>query len=318
MHLLEVNGVSKKENETFVVKTVSFKQNAFQKIAITGATGSGKTSILKMIAGLLHVDEGSVLFEEKKVLGPEEKLIPGHPHIGYLSQHFELRHHYKVSEVLEMANLLSQEEANKIYAICKIDHLLNRWTHELSGGERQRIALARVLVTSPKLLLLDEPYSNLDTFHKTLLKEVLHQLGNELKLTFILIAHDPQDVLSWADEIIVLQNGRIVQQASPQKIYYHPVSEYVASLFGKYNSITRGMEALFPELKNKHFVRPEAFKINNDSIGLKAVVVRCIFSGIYYETEVTIDNETFLIYTHQFFPVNSNVLVSLRHEVYAV
>src|SRR5688572_25264978 len=101
MAWLKVSGIKKKERESFTIKDIFFTQDRFQKIAIVGETGSGKTTLLKMIAGLVQPDAGEISFEREKVAGPYEKLIPGHPGIGYLSQHFELRNNYRVEEELE-------------------------------------------------------------------------------------------------------------------------------------------------------------------------------------------------------------------------
>src|SRR5205807_866641 len=143
MSFLHVSGVCRQEQGTYLLKDISFIQQEYQKLAIAGATGSGKTTLLKVIAGLTQPQDGEVLFKGTRIKGPEEKLMPGHPDIAYLSQHFELRNHYRVEEILQMANQLEDETADSIYKVCRIDHLLKRWTHQLSGGERQRIALAR-------------------------------------------------------------------------------------------------------------------------------------------------------------------------------
>jgi ABC-type sugar transport system ATPase subunit len=212
-------------------------------------------------------DTGEVLFENERVLGPEEKLIPGHPHIAYLSQYFELRNNYRVEEILAMANKMSDKEAQTIYEVCRISHLLKRRTDQLSGGEKQRIATARLLIASPKLLLLDEPYSNLDMVHKTILKSVIRDIGEKLSITCLMISHDPLDTLSWADEIIVMKDGQIIQQGTPKQIYTEPANEYTAGLFGKFNLISpihlkafTGLQGI--EMNGKNiFVRPESFKI---------------------------------------------------------
>ena len=196
MVLLEVVGAGKKEKENFTVKDINFSQQPLEKIAIAGETGSGKTTLLKMIGGLAQLDEGNIYYDGKRVLGPLERLIPGHPQIAYLSQHFELRNNYRVEEELESKNLLTQEAANNIYRICRIEHLLKRKTDQLSGGERQRIVLARLLTTSPKLLLLDEPFSNLDAIHKNIIKSVLLDIGTQLNTSCILVSHDAADTLS--------------------------------------------------------------------------------------------------------------------------
>ena len=294
MHLLHVSGISRQEGGAYVLHNVSFAQQAGEKLGLAGATGSGKSTLLKIIAGLVQPHAGQVLFEEEQVLGPEEKLMTGHPHIGYLSQHFELRNNYRVAELLEMANGFSKEEAAAIYSICRIDHLLHRWTHQLSGGERQRIALARVLVTSPRLLLLDEPYSNLDAFHKGVLKTVVDAIAEQLGITCILVSHDGLDLLSWSDEILVLQKGRIIQKDTPAAVYQQPVSDYAAALFGKFTVLTPALAKAFSAVADlemdslTRFFRPQHFKLVSDaSKGVKGEVTGVRFMGSYYELEIT-------------------------------
>jgi ABC-type sulfate/molybdate transport systems ATPase subunit len=197
-----------------------------------------------------------------------------------------------------------------VYQVCKIDHLLSRWTDELSGGERQRIALARTLVSSPKLLLLDEPFSNLDAIHKNILKTVLYDIGEQLQTSCILVSHDPIDLLSWADEIIVLQHGMIVQKGTPEEIYQLPLNEYVAGLFGKYTSVTAGLSKLFPSIGEKRFIRPEEFKIVSGE-GIKAIVNNVRFMGRYYELEITIQENVIVIETNKNYDSGSFVYVSI-------
>ncbi|HYC87430.1 MAG TPA: ATP-binding cassette domain-containing protein, partial [Chryseosolibacter sp.] len=142
MVLLNVSGVSKNGTDgEMVLDHVSFRQQPLQKLAIAGETGSGKTTLLKIIAGLAQPDAGHVLFENARVAGPDEKLVPGHPHIAYLSQHFELPKFLRVEQVLEYANNFVDDEAQTLFEICEISHLLQRKTADLSGGEAQRIAL---------------------------------------------------------------------------------------------------------------------------------------------------------------------------------
>lgn len=302
MSLLTMSGICRAEEGAFIVKDVSFSQAAFQKIAIAGATGSGKTTLLKMIAGLLQPSAGIILFEGKRVLGPEEKLIPGYQQIAFLSQHFELRNNYRVEEILEMANQLSEEEALIIYEACRITHLLNRRTDQLSGGEKQRIALARLLVTSPKLLLLDEPYSNLDALHKNLLKSVINDITETLNISCIIVSHDPVDILSWADEIIILRNGMILQQGSAQQVYHEPLSEYTAALFGKYNLLSPSLAKAFSAFADiemnriNGFIRPGQFALaSKETEGVKGEIKEVRFMGSYYELEVFLSGTTILI-----------------------
>ncbi|MFL9485198.1 ABC transporter ATP-binding protein [Chitinophagaceae bacterium LWZ2-11] len=305
MNFLNVSGIGRNDEKGFELKNINLTQQQFQKIAVTGASGSGKSTLMKIIGGLVQPDSGKVLFEDVRVEGPAEKLIPGHPGVAYLSQHFQLLNNYRVEELLEYANKLSEEEANTLYLICRIDHLLKRKTDQVSGGERQRIALAKQLVTAPKLLLLDEPFSNLDMIHKNILKAVIQDLGEKLGITCMMVLHDPQDSLPWADEIIVMRNGEIIQQGTPEKIYKQPVNEYVAELFGSYNlidPIQAKVFSKFPDIGLKEqqlFIRPEGFKITTKKTGtLKGVVNKIAYLGNAHEIEVSIKKMTVLVRTN--------------------
>ncbi|MBO9728780.1 MAG: ABC transporter ATP-binding protein [Chitinophaga sp.] len=304
MNFLEVSNISKQQHGAYILKDVSFTQQQFQKIVIAGETGSGKSSLMKIVGGMGQADSGTVMFEGKRVKGALEVLIPGHPGTAYLSQHFELRNNYRVEEILSYANKLTDEEAAEIYDICRISHLLKRKTDQLSGGEKQRIAMARLLISSPRLFLLDEPYSNLDMIHKSILKQVISDIGERLGITCMLISHDPQDILPWADEIIVMKDGEIVQQGTPQQIYNQPVNEYVAGLFGKYNLLSPAKAAILDglpgiTLNGKNiFVRPEDFKLvrtKKDAVGGK--IQDLSFYGSYLEATVAIGTELLTIKT---------------------
>jgi ABC-type sugar transport system ATPase subunit len=288
MTLLQASGISKLKDNQPVLSNVSFNQQALQKLVIAGETGSGKSTLLKIIAGLIQPDSGRVLFEDKRVLGPDEKLIAGHPAIAYLSQHFELRNFYRVEELLEMANKIAEDDAEQIFEVCEIKHLLKRRTDELSGGEKQRIATARLLIASPRLLLLDEPYSNLDIIHKKTLKSVVNNISERLKISCIMVSHDPLDTLSWADEIIVLRDGKIIQQGTPHTIYSQPIDEHVAGLFGDYYLLTDHQKNAFgPYINAGLIAKPTLIRAENISIassesGLKATVNRVDFFGSFY------------------------------------
>lgn len=290
---LIIDKVQKQTGKDFLLQAISFTHPKHQNLVVAGATGSGKSTLLKIIAGLVQPDNGTVHFEKERVLGPDEKLIPGHGGIGYLSQYFELRNNYYVYEELECVNELPAEEAKAIYDICRISHLLHRRTSQLSGGEKQRIVTARLLTTRPRLLLLDEPYSNLDMQHKQIMKSVVQDIGNRLDITCVLISHDPLDSLSWADEIIVLKEGRLVQKATPEIIYQQPADAYTAGLFGKYTLLDAALVyALFgdqvpvPEGKQL-LVRPEQFQLtDNAENGTAGLVQQVRFYGSYYEADI--------------------------------
>lgn len=293
MNLLSVSGIRKQEAQEEVLKGISFTQKPLQKIAIAGESGSGKSTLLKIVAGLGQATSGEVVFEGKKVRGLLEKLMPGHPGIAYLSQHYELRNNYRVEEELDYANLFFDEDAAELYRICRIDHLLKRWTTQLSGGEKQRISLAKQLATSPRLLVLDEPFSNLDLVHKQTLKSVISDIGEKLNITILLVSHDPLDILSWADEIILMKDGQIVQQGDPKTIYRKPASEYTAGLFGKFNLVDAALFGAKKVTGKKLFLRPENILLAKD--GVEGVVTKVEFVGFGYDLEVAIGRHTVVL-----------------------
>lgn len=300
---LEVSNIGRSENGRTILQDVSFSLLRGQRLAISGATGSGKTTLLKILAGLVEPSTGIVLLEGERVKGPAERLLPGHPRIAYHSQHFELRNHYRVSELLDMAKKVHDAEANAIIGVCRISHLLSRWSNELSGGERQRIVLALALLKSPQLLLLDEPYSNLDPLHKNGLKAVVHDLRQTLDLSIILVSHEPADVLSWADEVLVLKAGEVVQHGSPQTIYAAPSEDYVAGLFGKFTRLSYLLAkalSLHSEIRMEdvgRLVRPEEFALVSSTEGVEAIVEEASFLGNGYELRLRVQGEALLAFT---------------------
>lgn len=310
MTLLSVEHISKKHGNDFVVNDVSFTQAFGKNIAIAGETGSGKTTLMRIIAGLGQADSGKIFFEGKQIKGIEQKLMPGHKGVAYLSQHFELPNHYKVSEVLSYANNLTDEESKQLYKVCSIDHLLHRWTKTLSGGEKQRVALARLLTETPKLLLMDEPYSNLDLMHKQQLKNVIKDVHEELNVTCMLISHDAEDMLPWADEIIVIKNGSILQKGTPKQVYSQPETEYTAGLFGRYSLLTPTLAERLELPSSKKFIRPEELTLTNK--GIEAIVCNIFYLGSHYELEVIIDNHPLLVKA-MYSSVSKGDIVHIRH-----
>lgn len=302
--ILSVQQLTKLLEGKPIVQEVSFVLHRGQKMAIAGETGSGKSSLLKMITGYIQPDGGQTYFKNKRVEGPLEKLLPGHPSIAYLSQYFELRNNYTVSEELSYTSQLSDAEADTIYRICQIDHLLQRRTSQLSGGEKQRIALARQLVKKPELLVLDEPFSNLDSIHKATIKNVVQSITDQLGITTLLVSHDAADVLSWADELLLMKDGQVIQQGKPEQLYNQPVNLYCAGLLGTYNFIEKANPA-FTQLKNLNWpaagfiLRPEYVFLHakDHEFIVEAKVSGILFLGSHYLVQLTVAGETLLSYS---------------------
>lgn len=312
MDLLQVKAVSKQRDERFAVRNITFSQSRLQRIAIAGETGSGKTTLLKIIAGLEQASSGDVFFENTKVDGPEETLVAGHPSIAFLPQYFELPKFLRVEQVLSYASHVSSGEANRLFKLCQIEKLLLRKTNELSGGERQRIALCRLLIGQPSLLLLDEPFSNLDMALKSKLKDVIQNISTKLKITCLLVSHDPDDTLSWAEEIIVLKEGKVVQKGTPEEIYREPVNTYVAGLFGKFLRLTDQQQKSLGYRK-RSIVRPEDFKfVKKNRYSLGGTVQEIAFLGNSFEVKVLVGKTFVSIKSTRKLKINQPVFIGLK------
>ena len=316
MNVLSVTNLCSKELlGNFALDNINFTQKSFQKIALIGETGSGKSTLLKTIAGFIQPKSGEIIFNGKKVLGPDWQLVAGEKGIAYLSQHFELRNNYRMEELLLYANELTQPEADELYKICRINHLMKRNSYELSGGEKQRVALARLLVSKPTLLILDEPYSNLDLIHRAILKQVVENVCTRFNISCIMTSHEPADVLPWADEILVLRQGKISQKGTAEEVYKNPINEYVAGLLGNFNTIKKEDYAYFKitPIPNNIYVRPEQFihaTDGNDTI--KGIITAQRFMGNYYEMDIATGNFTITMKSYSKQELNKTVFVSVN------
>jgi ABC-type sulfate/molybdate transport systems ATPase subunit len=324
MPFLQLTNISKKGEGDFTLSAITFSQARLEKVAIAGETGAGKSTVMKIIAGLMQPDSGDVLFENERVRGPADKLVPGHPAIAYLSQHFELQKFLRVEQVLDYSNTLPLKETEKLFDVCQIKHLLKRKTDQLSGGEKQRIAICRLLISSPRLLLLDEPYAHLDMDHKSALKSVIRDIGQKLKITCTIVSHDPMDTLSWADQMIVMKDGRLIQKDKPEVIYREPLNAYVGGLFGKYNVITPAMFGTFSVMPaferwarragtKNIFIRPEQFRLVRERPNaLKGKIKKISFFGSYRELEISVAGKPIIVRTDKPAPEpGATVFVSL-------
>ena len=292
MELLEVTNISFAERGVQVIHSLSFAQRTRQKLALVGESGAGKSTLLQLIMGMVQLSEGEIRVAGSRVRGPAEALMPGPPGAAYLSQKSDLPKFLRVEQVLGYASKRPVAEAHSLYKLCRIDHLLARRTDQLSGGEQQRVALARLLLGQPKLLLLDEPFSNLDRVHKRQMQAIIEEVGTRLGVTCLLVSHEATDILGWADEILVLRQGQLVQRGTPEVLYKKPMNEYVAALLGDYN-LVHGADryALAPDVSGPGalLVRPEQVRLGPaEARGLLGTVLAVRFLGSYYELEVRI------------------------------
>ncbi|MDB5019753.1 MAG: sugar transporter ATP-binding protein [Pedobacter sp.] len=238
-NIIRVQNVSKQYDgqEVFGVRNISFDIQQGQIVAIIGESGSGKSTLLKSIYGLLTIDEGSVLFKGKRVLGPEEQLIPGHKEMKMVTQDFSLNIYAKVydniASALSNTDVKSKHEKTvQMMQHLHIEHLSAKKITQLSGGEQQRVAIAKALVTDTKMLLLDEPFSQVDALLKNQLRADIKRIASETGVTVIMVSHDPADGLFLADNLLLIKDGQLLQQGEPAHIYNHPEHVYTAQILG--------------------------------------------------------------------------------------
>jgi ABC-type sugar transport system ATPase subunit len=216
-----------------------------QKItAIIGESGSGKSTLLRLLYGLLSPDEGRVQFKGERIWGPEEKLIPGHEAMKMVTQDTDGLNVYakvwdNIAVLMPNTDVGAKEErTNQVLKQLNILHLANKQAFFLSGGEKQRVAIARALITRPEVLLLDEPFNQVDTSFREGLQQDIRQVVQETGLTVIMVSHDPAEVLSMADELIVLKEGEIIESGHPKELYQNPQNLYTAKLLTNCNVLS--------------------------------------------------------------------------------
>ena len=230
-------------NQVSGVSNISFDIESGQIVAILGESGSGKSTLLKCIYGLLKVDTGQVLFNGKRVAGPDEQLIPGHKEMKMVTQDFSLNIYAKVYD--NIASMLSNTDVkgkhDKTFQMMQhlnIVHLKDKKITELSGGEQQRVAIAKALISDTTVLLLDEPFSQVDALLKNQLRADIKRIVADTGVTVILVSHDPADGLFLADKLLLIKDGELVQQGEPSHVYNHPSNVYTARLLGNANALS--------------------------------------------------------------------------------
>ncbi len=250
---LEVRGLTKEYDRKRVLDNIGFKLEKGEILCLLGPSGCGKTTILNIIGGFVKPDSGKIIMDGKDIT----ELTPEMRQIATVFQSYGLFSHKNVSGNvgygLKFKKIPKRERLKKIGEVLKavgLEGYEERRIHELSGGQQQRVALARSIVINPGLILLDEPFSNLDENLKDSMRKELKRLVNHFGMTAILVTHDQEDAFIVADKVILMNRGRIVQNDTPVKLYNTPNSEFSLNFIGKSN-----------KLVNNGFIRPEKIKL---------------------------------------------------------
>lgn len=232
--MIELRNISKQYEHNLVLKNINLKIASGELVCLVGPSGSGKTTLIKMLNRLLDASSGEILIDGKNIL--KQAIIPLRLNMGYVLQQIALFPHMTIFENITLMLELKKIPKNQWLTLAKEwltkvdldpEQFLSRYPHELSGGQQQRIGIVRALISSPKILLMDEPFSALDPLNRRQLQDLIKQLQQELGLTIIFVTHDMYEAKRIADKIALLHEGKLVQYDTVESLIQHPKNEWV-------------------------------------------------------------------------------------------
>ena len=330
--LINLTGISKSYGDHVVLDDLNLYIRENEFITLLGPSGCGKTTTLRIIGGFEAPDAGSVVFDGKDITS----LPPNKRNLNTVFQKYALFPHMSIAENIAFG--LRIKKKSKEYINDKIRYALklvnlegfeNRSIDSLSGGQQQRIAIARAIVTEPKVLLLDEPLGAIDLKLRQDMQYELIRLKNELGITFVFVTHDQEEALTISDTIVVMNQGYIQQIGTPEMIYNEPVNAFVADFIGDSNIINGTMiqdkvvEILGVKIPcvDEGFgcntpvdvvIRPEDVEITEPGAGfMDGDIVSIIFKGVHYEISIMANGYEWLVHTTKMYPVGTHVGINV-------
>ncbi|MEO8206355.1 MAG: TOBE-like domain-containing protein [Chthoniobacterales bacterium] len=291
---INVKNVSKNFGNFHALSDVSIEVPAGKLVALLGPSGSGKTTLLRIIAGLETPNAGRVFFENEEVT----QLSSAKRRVGFVFQHYALFRHMTVEknisfglDVRAKKNRPSSQEiirrVKELLSLVQLEGLGNRRPPQLSGGQRQRVALARALAVEPRVLLLDEPFGALDAKVRRELRKWLREFHEKLHITSLFVTHDQEEALEVADEIVLMNKGKIEQVGSPGWVYNHPSNPFVYAFLGNVNQVERNGETVY--------IRPHDLVIFRERpavVEFEGVISVIQAAGPVVRIEVTLDKQS--------------------------
>ena len=286
--MLQLKDIAFTYNTTPVLKNISFDVKAGEHVSIIGASGSGKTTLLKLIYGEYDLIEGQIFWNDAEVLGPKHNLVIGTEYMKYVAQEFDLMPYITVEENIGkfLPNFYPEEKqqrTDELLDVVELKAFTKTKVKDLSGGQKQRVALARAIAKQPEIILLDEPFSHIDNFKKQSLRRNLFAHLKNKNIACIVATHDKDDVLAYADQIIVLYDTKIIANDSPEHLYNHPKNNIIASFFGEFNTFSLS-EIASSNSNNQIIVYAHELKVVAKS-KLKVIVKQSYFKGNHYLIE---------------------------------
>ena len=288
--MIRLDGVSKRFGDVAAVDGTSLCVARGEVVALLGPSGCGKTTLLRLIAGFEHPDGGSVTVDGRLVAGAGAWVSPEARRIGMVFQDYALFPHLTVAANVGFGLPRREREARvpELLAVVGLKGLEKRYPHELSGGQQQRVALARALAPAPELVLLDDPWSNVDPFLRETLRAEVAEIIRPLGVTVLLVTHDREDAFSLADRIALMRDGTVLQEGTAEELYFTPASRWAAEFVGAANVLAGRVVGgqvetaigAFPangassEAKAQVLVRPELLELQPSESGTGQVVGR--------------------------------------------
>jgi len=307
--VLQATKVSKYFDHSIAVRGVSLEVRPGEVVGLVGESGSGKSTLLSLLAGLHDPDEGTVLFQGERVLGPSQQLVPGHPQIKLVHQEYQLQPNITIRENIAFA-LRYYEKSFRDYRVdqllkwCRLESVAGRQPRTVSGGEKQRAAIARALAEKPAddhpaVLLLDEPFSHLDLPNRILVRDLLLDLVEHEQTGCLFVTHDATDALAISSRIGILQAGRMIQLDTPRNVYHRPVNTYAARMTGPANLIRAKHLHLLGVQTAYHpnavaLIRPEHVRLTEEG-PFTGTVRRVFFRGAGADVELVLSRYVSLI-----------------------
>ncbi|MBY4953290.1 MULTISPECIES: ABC transporter ATP-binding protein [Pantoea] len=278
MSYLSVTQLNKSYGPTTIFENIDFSAEEGEFVTLLGPSGCGKSTLLRCIAGLTEVDSGNVLLQGQDIV----PLPPQKRTIGMVFQSYALFPNMTVEKNvafgLKMQKLASseiQKRVMEVLALVELTDFARRYPHQLSGGQCQRVALARSLVTRPRLLLLDEPLSALDARIRRHLREQIRNIQRELKLTTLFVTHDQEEALTMSDRIVLMNRGKIVQNGNAEMLYTQPADLFAAGFIGNYNllSAEQATQLTGQAFSGQVAIRPESIQLCAPQAGIPATIL---------------------------------------------
>ena len=310
--MLQVQNISFAYDAKTVILDVSFRIEKGSNVAIIGESGCGKSTLLKLIYGLYDLNDGEIFWNSNAVLGPKYNLVPGMEQMKFLAQDFDLMPYITVAENVGkyLSNIypeLKNQRVQELLEMVEMTEFADTKAKYLSGGQQQRVALAKVLALEPEVLLLDEPFSNIDSFRKGALRRNLFSYLKSKNITCIIATHDSIDALSFSDETIVMKSGAIISHDASPKIYLKPENKYVASLYGEVNEIALPL-LVSEEVTGSVLVYSHELFLTDKS-NLEVTVKQCYYKGNTFLVKAIYDRK--VLFFENAYPIEEGEKVFL-------